>query len=325
MIEQMANKERISGESKANIRVGPAGWSHADWAGTVYSANRPYGFHGAAYLAQYFSTVEIDTSFDRPLRPEVSRVWAQKLARHENFEFTARLYRGFTHDQDLDSATLRRFSQGLEPLIDNGLLGCVLAQFPASFRLSAENLAYLGRLSRALPQYPLVAEFRNAGWNNSRALAVLADLGIGFCNIDQPQQSQSMPPTEHVTSPIGYVRLDGRNYQPGSRADHLYSAYQLSRWVPRIENVAQASQKVYVVANNHFAGQSVVSALEIESMISADRVAVPPVLLDRYPQLQRIALNQPARRSSYFDAVRETRDAWTGWTPERPLAAYARA
>jgi uncharacterized protein YecE (DUF72 family) len=319
----MANKKRIPGESKANIRVGPAGWAHSDWAGTVYPTNRPHGLHEAAYLAQYFSTIEIDASFDRPLRPEVSRVWVQKLARYENFEFTAKLYRGFTHDQDLDPASLRRFSQGLEPLIDNGLLGCVLAQFPASFRLTAENLAYVGRLARAMPQYPLVAEFRNASWNNSRALAVLADLGIGFCNLDQPQTSQSMPPTEHVTSPIGYVRLDGRNYQPGARSDHFYSADQLSRWMPRIERMAQSSQKLYVVTNNHFAGQSVANALEIESMVRRERVAVPPVLLDRYPQLQRIALNQPEHRSRFFDAVKETRAAWPGWTPQRPLAAAA--
>src|SRR5690606_29640102 len=122
-----------------------------------------------------------DASFDRHLRPEVSRVWVQKLTPYKNFEFTAKLYRGFTHDQNLNPAELRRFSQGLEPLIDNGLLGCVLAQFPTSFRLSAENLAYVARLARALPQYPLVAEFPHASWNNSRALDVLADLGIGFC------------------------------------------------------------------------------------------------------------------------------------------------
>ena len=119
MIEQMANKERISGESKANILVGPAGWSYSDWDGTVYPTNRPHGFHEAAYLAQYFSTIEINASFDRPLRPEVSRVWVQKLSRYKNFEFTAKLYRGFTHEQDLDPAALRRFSQGLEPLIDS--------------------------------------------------------------------------------------------------------------------------------------------------------------------------------------------------------------
>jgi uncharacterized protein YecE (DUF72 family) len=321
----MANKERISGESKANIRVGPAGWSYSDWNGAVYPTNRPHGFHEAAYLAQYFSVIEINASFDRPLRPEVSRVWVQKLAQAKNFEFTAKLYRGFTHDQNLDPAELRRFSQGLEPLIDNGLLGCVLAQFPASFRLSAENLAYVARLARAMPQYPLVAEFRNASWNNSRALAALADLGIGFCNIDQPQLSQSMPPTEHITSPIGYVRLEGRNYQPEARSDHFYSVDQLSRWLPRIARLAQSSQKLYVVANNHFAGQSVANALEIESMISRQRVAVPPAILDRFPQLQRIALNQPAQRSSFFDAVKETRDAWGAWTPQSPLAASVHA
>jgi hypothetical protein len=77
------------------------------------------------------------------------------------------------------------------------------------------------------------------------------------------------------------------------------------------------------VASNHFAGQSVANALEIESMISRERVAVPSGLLDRYPQLQRIALDQPEHRSRFVGAAKETHAAWPGWTPQRPLAAAA--
>lgn len=334
----MANTERRTSESGA-VRVGPAGWSYSDWNGTVYPSNRPDGFHEAAYLAQFFSVLEINTSYYRSLRPEVSRVWVRKLAQAKNFEFTAKLYRGFTHEQNLDPAEVRRFSQGLEPLVDSGLLGCVLAQFPWSFRLSAENLAYVGRLSRAFSQYPLVAEFRHASWNNSRALAALADLGIGFCNIDQPQLNQCMPPTEHVTSPISYVRLHGRNYQEWfsneappagqtavqARYDYFYSAEQLSKWKLRIDRLARSSEKIYVVANNHYAGQSVANALQLESMVRDERVDAPPAVIERFPELTCIARNQPPQRSLFYDAVKETRDSWGAWSPQRPLAASAYA
>jgi uncharacterized protein YecE (DUF72 family) len=47
----------------AKILVGPAGWSYADWEGIVYPAHPPRGFHKAAYLAQFFDTIEINTSF----------------------------------------------------------------------------------------------------------------------------------------------------------------------------------------------------------------------------------------------------------------------
>ena len=35
------------------IRVGPAGWSYADWEGPVYPREKPKGFHPLAFLARY--------------------------------------------------------------------------------------------------------------------------------------------------------------------------------------------------------------------------------------------------------------------------------
>ena len=40
------------------ISVGPAGWSYADWEGIVYPRHKTRGFHEAAYLAQFFDTIE---------------------------------------------------------------------------------------------------------------------------------------------------------------------------------------------------------------------------------------------------------------------------
>jgi hypothetical protein len=51
------------------LRVGPAGWSYPDWAGYVYPSRRARGFHEATYLAEFFDTIEINTSFYQPLRP----------------------------------------------------------------------------------------------------------------------------------------------------------------------------------------------------------------------------------------------------------------
>ncbi len=54
---------------KGGLFVGPAGWSYDDWGGIVYPARRPRGFHEATWLADYFDTIEINTSFYAPLRP----------------------------------------------------------------------------------------------------------------------------------------------------------------------------------------------------------------------------------------------------------------
>ena len=51
-----------------HLRVGPAGWSYQDWRGIVYPKHKARNFHEAAFLAQYFDTIEINTSFYHPLQ-----------------------------------------------------------------------------------------------------------------------------------------------------------------------------------------------------------------------------------------------------------------
>ncbi len=295
------------------IRVGPAGWSYSDWKGVVYPAVRPRGFHEAAFLAQYFPVIEINTSFYRPLRPELGRVWARKVEEHRRFQFTAKLYRGFTHDGRVERAEVRQFCEGLTPLADAGRLGALLMQFPWSFRFSRENRNHLVQLQKAFGQYPLVAEMRHASWNQPDALRVFEDRQIGFCNIDQPQLNQCLPPTAHVTSPVGYVRLHGRNYQEWfnfdedparhggltaaqARYNYLYSTAQLEKWKTRIEQIADQARTTYVITNNHFQGKAVVNGLQVMEMISGEPADVPPQLLEHYPELQPIAANAPAQR-----------------------------
>lgn len=316
------------------IRVGPAGWSYRDWNGMVYPTHRPSGFHEAEYLADYFSTIEINSSFYRPPRVELARVWARRLGGRKDFRFTAKLYRGFTHEGRLDRASVREYAEGLEPLIDADLLGCVLMQFPWSFRMTHDNLRHVLRLAETFRQYPLVAEFRHESWNVRPALAALADSGVGFCNIDQPRLNQCLGPTSHVTSSIGYVRFHGRNNAAwfgdtdvAARYDYLYSKSQLEQWRPRIERIAQQAETTYVVTNNHFQGKAVVNALEMLSSLEGEPVEVPPTLLDRYPELAESASNLPRQRSLFFERNRRARTSMPTAPPRRmaAAAAYARA
>lgn len=306
------------------ILIGPAGWSYADWKGIVYPTHRPPGFHEAEYLAGFFSTIEIDSSFYRPPRPQVSRVWARKLGGRRGFRFTAKLYRGFTHEGVWDRDDVRAFREGFEPLAEAGLLGCVLMQFPWSFRLTKENLRAVERLARTFGGYPLAFEARHASWNSAAALDALEDWGVAFCNIDQPQMNQCLPPTTHVTSEIGYVRLHGRNYaewfnfdaEPRSdgrsataaRYDYLYGDDQIARWSERIAGIASRTKTTYVVTNNHFRGQAVVNALQILARLTGDPVDAPPMLVERYPELEAGAFRASARslppQRSLFEAPR---------------------
>ena len=300
----------------SKIQIGPAGWSYQDWRGVVYPTPRPRGFHEASYLAHYFPVIEINTSFYRPPRPELSRLWVKRIEGIPRFQFTAKLYHVFTHERILNREDVRVFKDGIAPLLEAGRLGALLMQFPWSFRATKENQQYLQRLRKAFRGLPLVAELRHADWNQVDPLRRLADDEIGFANIDQAQLPHSMPPTAHVTSPIGYVRLHGRNYQEwftsanGSalahgltpvqaRYNYLYSSDQLKNWRPRIEAVSQQAATTFVVTNNHFRGQAVVNALQLMSMTSGRRVNVPPKLLQAYPELAPITDNMPRQRSLF--------------------------
>ena len=89
---------------KKLIRCGTAGWSYPHWDNIVYPRPKPRGFHGLEYLSHYLDTVEINTSFYRPLRPEIARVWLRKIASNPRFRFTAKLLRRFTHERDAGRA-----------------------------------------------------------------------------------------------------------------------------------------------------------------------------------------------------------------------------
>src|SRR5579859_3806497 len=297
------------------IRIGTAGWSYKDWEGVFY----PPGMvgrkvHPLEYLARFFDTVEINTSFYGPLRAEVAKVWCRRAASvNSSFLFTAKLYRAFTHSpipvmEPTSAATIRptdddeqRTREGLDALASEGRLGALLIQFPVSYKNTSLNREYLDRLLRQFIEYPRVVEVRDSSWNNADTLAAFAQKNVSFCNIDQPVLGRSLAPTEHVTAPIAYVRLHGRNYEnwfveQGSAADnrndrynYLYNASELAGWRDRIAHVAEKAQTTYVITNNHFESKAGVNALELKALLAGKRVLAPPTLIEKYPEMRSIA------------------------------------
>jgi uncharacterized protein YecE (DUF72 family) len=286
-------------------RIGPAGYAYKDWAGIVYPQPRPRGFHELTFLAQYFDTLEINVSFYRPLTPKMAHDWLARVAANEQFRFTAKLWRGFTHERNAGREDEQLTKDGFAPLQEADRLGAVLLQFPWSFRNTDENRTYVARLRERFAEYPLVLEVRHASWSEPGMLDFLADLEVGLCNIDQPLFKKSVKPAALATSPVGYVRLHGRNYKAwftenkhvGERYDYLYSPEELDPWIDRIQAVAHSTEDTYVVTNNHYVGKAVVNAVEISSILKGGPVDAPPTLVEHYPALLPfVAEEKPAPR-----------------------------
>jgi uncharacterized protein YecE (DUF72 family) len=182
---------------------------------------------------------------------------------------------------------------GYDAIAAEGMLGALLAQFPISFKCTDENRAYVERLVRLFRDYPLVLEIRHASWNEQDVFVWLQGLHVGLCNIDQPLLGRALRPSAHATSPVGYIRLHGRNYKQWfaetnvrDRYDYLYSTEELSKWKDRALEVAAKAENTYVVANNHNLGKAAVNALELIAMIEARKVQAPPTLVLHYPQMK---------------------------------------
>jgi uncharacterized protein YecE (DUF72 family) len=293
------------------IFVGTAGFSYKDWEGIVYPPDlKKRKVHPLEYLAQFIDCCEINTSFYGHIRPHIGKQWCQMTtAVNPKFQFTAKLFQGFTHvprgskaqvpfSLSVSAEEEKLAREGLDSIAQEGRLGAVLVQFPVSFKNADDTRDYLFSLIKRFRAYPLILEIRHESWNDADILGRLAEQGVGFCNIDQPRLGKSLRGTQHVTAPVGYVRLHGRNYKEWFQADnrndrynYLYKPKELEGWKDKVTHIAEQTQKTYVVTNNHYKGQAAVNALELKKMLGGKDIRAPKTLVDHYPeQLKDIAI-----------------------------------
>ena len=292
------------------VRIGTAGWMYKDWEGIVYPPARR-GFDRLGFLASLFDTDEINSTFYRIPPASMVRDWARRVAHNPRFLFSAKLYRGFTHDRNATIADERAARDAMGALAGAGRLGCVLVQVPMSFRRTDENVATLSGIFDRFAAFPLAAEFRHFSWDVPETLRLLEDRSVGFVNIDQPYLKGNIRATSHVTSPVAYYRFHGRNaakwFGPDTsneeRYNYLYSAKELDPWAERIREARtrRPDANAYAILNNHFRGQAVANALQLQQMLTGETRSVPETLTATYPQLASVTSAPiPPRQSNLF-------------------------
>lgn len=256
------------------IRIGTSGFSYDDWEGPFY----PEGMPARDRLSHYagtFDTVEIDSSYYGI--PKASTLAAMAAKTPAGFLFCVKAFQGMTHSREDNAAVFRQFIEALAPWIEQARLGCVLAQFPSSFRNISSNRDYLCLLRERMGDVPTVVEFRHRDWITHGTLDLLRAQGLGFCCVDQPRFESLVPPLAAATSRIAYVRFHGRNAakwwrheHAWERYDYRYSAEELAPWIPRIEQLAAESEVVFVYANNHWMGQAIDTARQLRLMLGRE-------------------------------------------------------
>ncbi len=289
--------------------VGVAGWSYPDWVGYVYDRSVR---DGLAFLADYVDMIEINSTFYRPAQPRQAESWLSRVQRHPDFFFTAKLSREITHEGERDLSIARQFMEGLRPLRDAGRLRAVLAQFRYDFDDSSHTREHHRWIAEnVVSGVPLVLELRHRSWQTEEALAFLESLGVSVAHLDYPKSRQSFELDVVPFGVVGYFRLHGRNADAwfdakAGRAfaarvalvvpaverlgeNYFYSGEERRELVHRAKRIAQRFRSLTIVANNHYQGKEVANALQIKAALQGAPVAVPPLLLRRYPELHDVA------------------------------------
>jgi uncharacterized protein YecE (DUF72 family) len=295
------------------IRIGTAGWSYMSgkgkWSGVFY----PRGTSDPlAFYARFFETVEVNSTFYRPINAELAEGWAQKTP--DGFKFSIKLFQKFTHPKmyqeatgeaaDIDADDFQSFMAGVKPLADDGKLGPLLAQYPPSFRRSEPSMDQLKRLADQLEGYQLVVELRHKSWmDDNKTLELLRDHGVSWVHTDEPFISDAGG-TMPITGPIAYLRFHGRNAKDWWRGDrderynYLYSLKEQTQLAQRITAIPRVAADTYVAFNNHFGGKAVANALEMKLLLG-QRVPedVPKPLLEAFPELADLIERESVERA----------------------------
>jgi uncharacterized protein YecE (DUF72 family) len=86
------------------------------------SAPAPRGFDALAYIADYFTSVEINSSYYGPPRPATAQKWLRSVSHNSQFRFTAKLFHSFTHERKPGPDDERDFKSGIGHLLEAGRL-----------------------------------------------------------------------------------------------------------------------------------------------------------------------------------------------------------
>ncbi len=259
------------------IYIGTAGFSYEDWKGAFYPENQDKKFM-LEYYSSRFPVVEVNSTWHALCSPKSLLSMARRTT--PEFQFIIKAYKGLTHAYKENLEEFELFREILRPMEDHGKLACVLAQFPWGFKNTPKNRDYLRLFRERMSSQEVVVEFRNEEWITDETMALLRELEMGFCCVDEPRLKGLVKQHVILTGDTGYVRFHGRNYETWwdrkrkswERYDYLYTEEELSEWVPGLLQLDEEAERTYAIFNNHYRGKAPRNAVMLAGMLPQERV-----------------------------------------------------
>ena len=302
----------------AAIRIGTASWTdHEPFYPPEYD-KASMKAHRITYYSQFFSLVEVDSTFYNLQPARNFKLWAERTP--DDFVFDVKAFGELTwHHRDAEgnaeapsADTFAQFSEMIQPMREAGKLGALLFQFPPWYTFSEERLEYFATVREMLPEDSIAVEFRHRSWldvtNADLTRSALEESGLAYCAVDEPQiGSGSVPPVVLLTSPrFSMVRFHGRNRKmwygknlksSRDRFDYLYSLDELRPWADRVQRIAErlASGEVHVITNNNAANYSILNAFDLQRLLGqavARGAELPPSVRETAEQRWQVTGDQ---------------------------------
>ena len=272
------------------VRIGTCSWADEALSKYFYPPKLP-ARERLAYYAQFFDTVEVDSTYYRLPAESMVQGWAERTP--DGFTMHVKAFGLMTRHpvkvevlpedlrdampvdergrvdrppRELRGEVFRRLLGALEPLRAAGKLGGILFQLPPYVVFKEQSLDYLTWAKEQLGGDEMLVEFRHRSWlddeNRAETLAFLEDLGAAYVTVDAPRSDTAknlVPTVPAVTAKTAYVRFHGRNLgtwnkrggSAAERFDYLYSDEELEELVPTLAELAQQSERAFAFFNNN--------------------------------------------------------------------------
>ncbi len=294
-----------------NVRVATAGWADRSLIqdSPFYPKTAKTPETRLRHYASQFALVEVDATYYALLSAEVVARWVEWTDASFHFDVKAHpIVTGHPVDvlrlpRDLklacDEAGLgarvypeklpveirneieARFAASLEPLVQAGRLGAVLAQFPPWFASTRGNVRRLEGVADRWGSLPLSVEFRHKSWlepsRQERVFDLLRELGMSYVCVDEPpSRTGGVPNVVRVTNPrLAVVRFHGQNRagwdkkgaSVAERFDYLYRPSELRAWVAPVKKLASEAEQVHAVFNNCVRNYAVLNAKDLAVLL----------------------------------------------------------
>jgi len=272
------------------LRIGTCSWADEALSKHFYPPKLP-AKERLAYYADYFDTVEVDSTYYRLPSESMVQGWADRTP--DGFTMHVKAFGLMTRHpvklevlpedlrdampvdergrvdrppRELRGEVFRRFLDALQPLRSSGKLGGILFQLPSYIVFKEHSFDYLEWAREQLGGDTMLVEFRHRSWleeeNVAETLSFLERIGAAYVTVDAPKSETAknlVPTVPAVTSGLAYVRFHGRNLETwnkrggsaAERFDYLYSDEELAEWVPTLQELAGQSQEAYAFFNNN--------------------------------------------------------------------------